>query len=179
MTRLYEIRSDLTQVNEMLAEFLKIENAELTDEQEQSLREILEKKEETEEAEAAKLESIVGLIKHSQAWAKIRKEEAERIKALATVDENRAKKLKLLLYEHLIALNLTRYRVLSSNLIISPNGGLRKLMLKEGCSPLDLPEKFQLRSVEFDPKAIREYLEAGGELDFAYLEPRGKSLKIT
>lgn len=177
MSTLTEIREEQQHYSQLIEE-LKNSDDELTPEQEEQLRILLECQEETEEAEAAKIQRIVELCKHWQHWAKIREDESKRLKALADADYNRAKSLQNLIFYHLKSKGVNKIRLPHNNLTVAKNGGKRPVKLREGVSPLDLPQQFQKISVDADKDALREYIENVGELDFAYLEERGEHLRI-
>lgn len=61
---------------------------------------------------------------------------------------------------------------------ITKNGGKAPVIIKEGTSILAIPEDYQDWDVRFNKTAIREALENGEELDFAYLGERGESLRL-
>ena len=61
---------------------------------------------------------------------------------------------------------------------IAKNGGKAPVIIKEGTNILSVPEAFQDWDVKFDKTAIREALESGKTLDFAYLGERGESLRL-
>lgn len=61
---------------------------------------------------------------------------------------------------------------------ITKNGGKAPVIIKEGTSILAIPEDYQDWDVKFNKTAIREALENGEELDFAYLGERGESLRL-
>ena len=61
---------------------------------------------------------------------------------------------------------------------ITKNGGKAPVIIKEGTNILSVPEAFQDWDVKFDKTAIREALERGEELNFAYLGERGESLRL-
>ena len=56
---------------------------------------------------------------------------------------------------------------------IAKNGGKQALTI-DG----DVPEEYTKTVIENDTEKIRADLEAGKELPFAHLEPRGESLRI-
>jgi hypothetical protein len=174
--KLSEIRDEQTLHAELLKE---LENAEeFTDEHEQKLQLILECQETSQEAEAAKIEGIIQLIKLLDGYSRIRKEESDRLKALAIADANKAASLRELLMFHLQSKKVQRFRTPLYNLTVAKNGGKQAVRLRDGVSPLDLPKQFQKVSVESNNEALREYLSTGGDLPFAYLEERGHHLLI-
>lgn len=125
-----------------------------------------------------KLDGYAALIGEMAARAEARKSEARRLMELATVDENRARllkdRLKTFFETHgLTTLDTTRYC-----LTLVKNGGLAPLILDESIPVAQLPEQFQLVSIDPNTAAIREALERGERLEFAQLGERGSSIRI-
>lgn len=126
----------------------------------------------------AKLDGYAALIAEMLARAEVRKAEAKRLMELAVTDENRARLLKERLQWFFETHNLKTIETLRYKLSLQRNGGKAPLILKSGLTPTHLPERFQKISIDPNPVAIREALEAGEELDFAQLGDRGTSLRI-
>ena len=61
---------------------------------------------------------------------------------------------------------------------ITKNGGKAPVIIKEGTSILSIPEEYQDWDVRFNKTAIRDALERGEELNFAYFGERGESLRL-
>ncbi|XWK89175.1 MAG: siphovirus Gp157 family protein [Phormidium sp.] len=125
-----------------------------------------------------KLDNYAALIAELEAKAEVRKKEAQRLAKLAASDEKKAAMLKERLkwffeVNKLKTLETARYK-----LSLTKSGGKPPLILNDGISPTDLPQKFQKIHVEADKMAIRAALEAGDELDFAHLGDRSSSLRI-
>ena len=128
------------------------------------------------------LESIEGEIEDkADGYAKIIKEllgDAEKIKAeklrleaRQKAFENRAKLLKDNLQNTMTQLGKTKFKTELFSFGIQKNGGKQALTI-DG----DVPEEY--KKLETDTEKIRTALEAGQELPFAHLEPRGESLRI-
>ena len=58
------------------------------------------------------------------------------------------------------------------------NGGKAPVIIKDGTNVLAIPEDYQDWDVRFNKTAIRDALESGKELDFAFLGERGESLVL-
>lgn len=123
-----------------------------------------------------KLDGYGALIRELEGRAKIRREEAARLTALAQTDENAVKNLKSrLLYfmqeqgEAKLESNLFKFSVCA-------NGGKAPLAL--ACDPADVPAEYTKTQISPDVDAIRAALEAGADLDFAFLEERGCHLRV-
>ena len=133
--------------------------------------------EENANALELKLEGYTGVIREYEARAKARKEEAQRIMALAQVDANQASALKDRLKYFFEVRGLVKIETATAKISLVNNGGVVPVIIDE-IAPEELPEKFQRVIVEADKKAIREALEQMEELPFARLGERGKSLRI-
>ncbi len=118
------------------------------------------------------------LIAEMSARAEVRKAEAKRLSELAAVDEKRARLLKERLKWFFETHNLKAVETARYRLSVAKNGGKAPLILNDGITPTQLPERFVKVSIDPDTTAIREALEAGEQLDFATLGDRGTSLRI-
>ncbi|MFB2935948.1 siphovirus Gp157 family protein [Aerosakkonemataceae cyanobacterium BLCC-F154] len=125
-----------------------------------------------------KLDNYAALISELQARAAVRKAEAKRLAELAASDEKKAEMLKERLKWFFEIHKLKTVETVRYKLSLTKSGGKPPLILDDGISPTDLPEKFQKSHVEADKTAIRAALEAGEELNFAYLGDRSSSIRI-
>lgn len=125
-----------------------------------------------------KLDSYAALIAEMTSRAAARKGEARRLLELAQFDENRVKLLKERLKWFFTTHQLKQLETARYKLSLSNNGGKRPLILDDSVPVTQLPQQFQRHSIEPDPQAIREALEAGDHLPFAQLGERGQSLRI-
>lgn len=166
---LFSISDDLEKLNELLDECGD------DVEQQQLINSWLE---ELGEEQDKKLDGYAALITEMQARAEVRKAEAKRMMELATADENRALQLKERLKWFFETHGLKTVETARYKLQIQRNGGKAPLILKDGLSPTELPERFQKVSINPDTVAIREVLERGEKLDFAQLGERGTSIRI-
>lgn len=166
---LFSISDDLEKLNELLDECGD-------DAQQQEL--INSWLEQLGEERDKKLDSYAALIAEMTARAEVRKAEAKRMMELASSDESRAKMLKNRLLQFFEKHNLKTVQTTRYKLQLQRNGGKAPLVLKEGVSPTELPERFQKVSIDPDTTAIREALERGEKLEFAQLGERGTSLRI-
>lgn len=130
------------------------------------------------------LEGIEGEIEDkADGYAKIIKEllgDAEKIKAeKARLEarqkslENKAKMLKSNLQNTMQQLGKTKFKTELFSFNIQKNGGVQAITI-DG----EVPEEYTKTIIENDTDKIRADLEAGKELPFAHLEPRGESLRI-
>lgn len=127
-----------------------------------------------------KLDNYAALIRMLEVRADVRKQEADRLLALAKPDRNLAKRLKARLKFYFertgeTTVSTKRYRISLVN-----NGGSLPVHLDEylAAHPEEIPEGYRRVVFEPDLVKIREALERGEELEFASLGERGKSLRI-
>ncbi|MFB2839784.1 siphovirus Gp157 family protein [Floridanema evergladense] len=125
-----------------------------------------------------KLDNYAALITELEAKAEVRKQEAQRLAKLAASDERKAAMLKERLKWFFEINKLKTVETARYKLSLTKSGGKPPLILDDGISPTDLPQKFQKLHVEPDKTAIRTALEAGEELDFAYLGDRNSTIRI-
>ena len=150
----------------------------------QQVAEMLYVEEMDEQCVLDTLESIEGEIEDkAESYAKIIKEfeylrdtrnmEAKRLKESADVFDNKAKWLKKNLFTVMKDTGKTKFNTELFSFNIVKNGGKQALKI-EG----QVPVEYTKTIVENDTDKIRADLESGKELPFAYLEPRGESLRI-
>lgn len=120
-----------------------------------------------------KADGYAKIIKELESKQNARKEEAKRLTESAKVFENRVKALKNNLYNAMKATGKTKFATDLFSFNIAKNGGKQTLTI-DG----DVPEEYTKTIIENDTDKIRADLEAGKELPFAHLEPRGESLRI-
>lgn len=94
-------------------------------------------------------------------------------KAKKEVRENHIKRMKQALMEAMDVAGVDSIPAGEYTLKIAKNGGLQPLVING-----DVPDTFTRVIVEPDSKKIREALNDGEKLDFAYLEERGRHLNI-
>jgi uncharacterized coiled-coil DUF342 family protein len=107
----------------------------------------------------AKADRITNEAKRLNAWADSLTKHADRMKEtlMYSMDEIGTKKIET---EH--------FRI-----GIAGNGGKKPLKITA-----EVPDQYMVMKPEVDTKKIREALEAGEQLDFAYLADRGRHLNI-
>lgn len=120
-----------------------------------------------------KADGYAKIIKELEAKQNARKEEAKRLTESAKVFENRVKALKNNLFNSMKATGKTKFATDLFSFNIAKNGGKQTLTI-DG----EVPQEYTKTIVENDTEKIRQALEAGQELPFAHLEPRGESLRI-
>lgn len=181
MSTLFEISEEMIALDELLTNLDgEIPNEEIEAQLDAYFKDLGDRRDE-------KLDSYAALIKTMEARAKVRKEEAARMTALATTDENAAKRLKsrlqdfYTLHGYTKPIETRRYKIALQN-----NGGVVPVILNADIAdkPEELPERF--RKVEFSAKidAIREALtgpdceEKEEAVKIAKLGDRGQHVRI-
>ena len=129
----------------------------------------------------AKLDGYVGLWKHWEAMQAKAEEVADQFKAKAMAFGKAIERHKNRLMAFMKRSNVTKLATAKGwNISIVNNGG--KLPLKIIGTPQELPAEYrkeiQVIETKADTEKIREKLESGETLPFAYLEPRGQRLTV-
>lgn len=120
-----------------------------------------------------KADNYVKIIRELEVKANAREEEAKRLTESAKVYKNRVKALKSNLFYAMKKIGKTNFATNLFSFNIVKNGGKQALTI-DG----EVPQEYTKTIVENDTEKIRQVLEAGQELPFAHLEPRGESLRI-
>lgn len=123
-----------------------------------------------------KADNYAKLIKQLTADAEMLKAEEMRLSTRRKSLENRAARLKSNLQANLEFIGKTKFKTLLFSFCVATNGGKQPLAITEHLG--EIPGKFLIpQDPIVDKDAIRELLEEK-EVDWAHLEPRGKSLRI-
>ena len=122
-----------------------------------------------------KLDCYAALIREFELCSKARKEESDRMAALAQADANAARRLKDRLKLFLEVQRETRIDTARYRITLAKNGGA--LPVDVAVKPEDLPA-YQKRTVVADIDALRKALEAGVEIGGARLKERGTHVRI-
>ncbi|GAC1456859.1 MAG: hypothetical protein NVS2B14_00110 [Chamaesiphon sp.] len=168
---------NLTEQLQNLDTLLDTIEGDIPPELQQAVDGLLGEKELTEDAIAQKLDNYCALIQNRLSWAEQRKREAERLAKLAESDFKTVEFLKSRLKLHLEQTGKTKTRTERFNISVCKNGGKQPLRFDD-IKPEDLPEEFQRVSIEPDREAIRQALESGSSLPFAYLGERETHIRI-
>lgn len=120
-----------------------------------------------------KADGYAKIIRELEAMRDARKEEMYRQQEGARVLDNKIKLLKQNLFNAMKQTGKTKFATDLFTFNIAKNGGKQPLTI-DG----DVPEEYKKIIKENDNEKIRADLEAGKELPFAHLEPRGESLRI-
>lgn len=159
---------DLTEQYETLLDMLCDEEAD-----EQVIRDTLEAVDGEIEDKA---DNYAKIIKQMQAYAEMLKAEEERLFARRRSLEDRSQGLKAMLQENLEFIGKTKFKTALFSFSVATNGGKQPLTITENLG--DIPGRYLIPQPPIpDKDAIRELL-AEKEVDWAHLEPRGKSLRI-
>jgi predicted enzyme involved in methoxymalonyl-ACP biosynthesis len=105
------------------------------------------------------------------------KYEIKRLEMRKKVLESRKDFLKGNLFTAMKAVGLTKIKTPLFTVNIQKNGGKAPLVITAKTTD-ELPTEFVIAKVEPNKEYIREYLEAGNELPFAYIGEQGESLRI-
>lgn len=125
-----------------------------------------------------KLEGYCGLIRELETRAEVRKAEAIRLNERASVDSNLAKRLKAMLLWYLTINDIKKVETIRYQISRAKNGGKQPLVINESIPVTTLDSRFQKVTVDYDREAIRQAIENGENIDFAYLESRTESVRI-
>lgn len=128
----------------------------------------------TEANFSQKVEGYCTVLGQLEAVAKARYEEADRLRVLALVSHKQVDRLKSALKDAMLKLDRPKVETTRYKVWVQSSGGKQPLQIEEDDVPHDL-KKVQLVT---DKDKIREILEAGQELPFAKLLPRGFTLRI-
>lgn len=159
MGNIYELGENWKQVADMLYE-KEIEEQYILDTLESIEGEIEDK-----------ADGYAKLIKNLLASAEAKKNEAKKMQEKAETEENRVKFLKNNLYQIMKLTGKTKFKTELFSFGIQKNGGKQALTIVG-----EVPENYC--KLVGDNEKIRQTLEEGQELEFAYLEPRGEGVRI-
>ena len=164
--RLYELTSDLLQLQELLEDSV---------EDEQLLRDTLEA---VQGEYDAKMEAYAKVIKNLEADMEALKIEAKRLTDKRKVLENNVSRLKTAMYDSMKATGITKAGGQLFTVAIQKNGGKLPVIMAEGADLSVLPDQLVkvTRTPELD--AIRELLEVDKVVEGFTLGERGESLRI-
>lgn len=125
-----------------------------------------------------KLEGYAAVIRNLEADVKAIKEEEQRLAGRRRTIERNIDRLKASIMEAMKAVGKTKAGGSIFTVSIAKNGGKAPLIVKEGFSAEDIPDKYRKVTVDFDKDAIRSALEGGEALYFAEIGERGESVRI-
>ena len=162
-TTLYEISEQYRQLLEML------EDPEIDQD---IVRDTLEGLEGELEVKA---ESCIIVSKRLEADADMVSKEIERLTKVKDSLTNNAKKIEESVMQTMVAAGKDKLPTKHFKLSIAKNGGLQPLKLADIS---EIPEEYIIREPKADTKKIRDALNSGKPLNFAYLEERGVHLNV-
>lgn len=120
-----------------------------------------------------KADNYAKIIKEILGDAEKIKKEKERLDKRQKSFENKAKYLKQNICESMKKTGKTKLKTDLFTFNIVKNGGKQALTING-----EVPKEYTKTIIENDTEKIRADLEAGKELPFAYLEPKGENLRI-
>jgi len=121
-----------------------------------------------------KVEGYCSVIGELEAITEARKNEANRIRALAELTQSKIDRMKLALKDSLLKLQTPKLETTRYKVWVQNAGGKLPIQIEEE----DVPTEMKKTQLITDKDKIREALESGQELSFARLLPRGQVLRI-
>ena len=121
------------------------------------------------------IDDVMSIVKVIEIRSKARKEEADRLKALAKRDTDIANWLRNQIYRVMTENNKDKLDTKMHRLTIVNAGGIQALELIG-----EIPDEYMVTvtTKEPDKELIREELQSGKVLEFAHLVPKQKVLRI-
>ena len=160
----------MSSLYELTGEFQALYELAINDEDPQAFLDTLEGlKGELEAKSAGYVHVINQLMMEANECDKV----VEAFEAKKQTRVNNVKRMKEALINAMDAAGIDTLKAGEYTLKIAKNGGLQPLVITG-----DVPDNFTKVIVEPDNKKIREALNDGEDLDFAYLEERGRHLNI-
>lgn len=123
-----------------------------------------------------KADNYAKLIRIMQADAELLKKEEDRLAARRRSLENRSGQLKQNLQANLEFIGKTKFKTALFSFSVATNGGLQPLIITDNIG--DIPGKYLIPQPPVPNKDAIRNLLAEKEVEWAHLEPRGKSLRI-
>lgn len=179
MPTLFQIGDDFLALNDLLAELeLTPDPARTEGELNPALEALFV---EIEGNQGVKLDGYANLIRAVEGDAAVMEAEEAEYKAKAKARRGRAEFLKKRLHEYLTRTGQTKVQTDKGRVLaIQNNGGHPGVdyALLEQAEFDALPERFKEVKVSMDTAAVKAALDAGEQLTFAKLKPRGTHLRI-
>ncbi len=163
-TRLWELSDDIQQLETAISDLQEDEN--LNDEElENQLQQTFNQWLETGESFKVKAEEVAAYIRHQEALAEARKNEAKRIQTLAKQAENSAARLRKYLVAQMIRSDVKKIEGVTVKI------GLRKKQpsVLINVEPEELPAEYVKVTYKPDLTAIKKLLKSDAEIDWASL----------
>ena len=163
-TRLWELSDEIQQLETAISDIQEDET--LSDEdREIKLEETFNKWLETDENFKSKAEAVASYIRHQEALAEARKNEAKRIQNLAKQAENGAARLRKYLVAQMVRSDVKKIEGVTCKI------GLRKKQpsVLINVPPEELPSEYVKVSYKPDLTAIKKLLKTDAEIDWASL----------
>ena len=123
-----------------------------------------------------KADNFAKLIRNVLADAEALEKEERRIYARRKSLENKAKRLKETLQANLESIGKTKFKTALFTFSVANNGGMQPLTITDNIE--DIPGKYLIPQPPVVNKDAVRALLADKEVEWAHLEPRGKSLRI-
>lgn len=123
-----------------------------------------------------KADNFAKLIRNVLADAEALEKEEKRIYARRKSLENKAKRLKETLQANMEFIGKTKFKTALFTFSVANNGGMQPLTITDSIE--DIPGKYLIPQPPVVNKDAVRALLADKEVEWAHLEPRGKSLRI-
>lgn len=123
-----------------------------------------------------KADNFAKLIRNVLADAEALEKEEKRIYARRKSLENKAKRLKETLQANMEFIGKTKFKTALFTFSVANNGGMQPLTITDNIE--DIPGKYLIPQPPVVNKDAVRALLADKEVEWAHLEPRGKSLRI-
>lgn len=123
-----------------------------------------------------KADNYAKLIRNMMADADSLKNEEDRLYSRRKSLENHAKRLKETLQANLESIGKTKFKTALFTFSVVNNGGMQPLTITDNIE--DIPGKYLIPQPPVVNKDAVRALLADKEVEWAHLEPRGKSLRI-
>jgi hypothetical protein len=173
---LYELTTELQSIAAQLAEITDAE--ELTPAMGDQLAALLNDASDTHDRWVEKIDNTAALVRDRSRWLDGIDAEIARLQELRRTEKSRIDWLKSNLMLAMSVRECDKLITKRGKLSICKNGGKAPIAIDPNIDPATLPVKFQRVTIEADPNAIREAIEAGEDLEFATLKERGHHLRI-
>lgn len=168
--KLHELDQMMT---ELESEFENLDQSDLTPELEQRILDLLEIKGALTDEYKTKVNNYCKFIANLEAIATLRKQEADRLKALAETDLAKVDFLKARLKDSLKQNGLTKLKTDSYNLSVC-NNSIAPLVFDAD----NVPSEYQRVKVEVDVKRLREALKNGVDVPGVGFGEKGDHIRI-
>jgi len=172
MPTLYEITGELLALEMRVTEEME-ETGELSNDTEEAISEWIG---DIRNASQQKLKGYAQIILNLSAEEKMLDIEIKRLQAKRNARKNSVHKLKDMVQYFMNVAELKKVQAGAFTFTECKNGGLAPLILDK--LPADLPEKYQVQTIEVDTSLIRQDLKEGSKIDGCSMGDRGTHVRV-